>query len=154
MATSNRLSMPTAGRLAAAVVFGLWGWYLAGVGAQFFDEGRAPGSFLSGSVITGVLLGWIYVGRRTGEGYVQAVGHGLSAAFAYAFITLFIMGFSLMMANAFRRRYDGPMEAAVDIFDLMVSESGRFIDVNLISSILVGAVLCAWVAEYFAQKYP
>ncbi|WP_322889125.1 MULTISPECIES: TrgA family protein [unclassified Yoonia] len=154
MATSNRLSMPTAGRMAAAVVFGLWGWYLAGVGTPFFDEGRAPRSFLTGCVITGILLGWIYVGRRTGEGYVQAVGHGLSAGFAFSFITLFIMGFSLMMANAFRRRYDGPMEAIVDIFELMVSESSRFIDVTLISSVLVGAVICAWVAEYFAQKYP
>ncbi len=154
MATSNRLSMPTAGRMAGAIVFGLWGWYIAGVGAPFFVEGRPPGSFLPGAVITGILIGWIYVGRRTGEGYVPAVGHGLSAGFAFSFVTLFIMGLSLMMANAMRRRYGGPMEAIVDVFNLMVQESARFIDVTLISSIFVGAILSAWVTEYFSQKYP
>jgi hypothetical protein len=154
MATSNRLSMPTAARLAGAILFGLWGWYISGVATPFFMEGRPPRSFVPASVLTGILIGWIYIGRRLGQGYVQAVGHGLSGGFAFAFVSLFIMGLSLMMANAMRRRYDGPMEAVVDIFNLMVSESGRFYDVTLIASVFVGAVLCAWVAEYFAQKYP
>lgn len=154
MATSNRLSMPTAGRFAGAVVFGLWGWYVAGIGAQFFIEGRPPASFVPASVITGILIGWMYVGRRSGEGYVPAVGLGLSAAFAFSFVTLLVMAFSLMINNAMRRRYDGPMEATVDVFGLMLTESSRFIDTTLISSILVGAVLCAWVTEYFARNYP
>jgi hypothetical protein len=140
--------------MAGAIAFGLWGWYIAGVGAPFFVEGRPPGSFVPACVLTGLLLGWAYVGRRTGEGYVPAVGHGLSAAFAFSVINLFIMGLSLMMANAMRRRYDGPMEAIVDVFNLMVTESQRFVDATLISSILVGAVICAWITEYFSQKYP
>lgn len=153
MSVSYRSSMPTAARLAGAVLFGLLGLYIAGLAAPFFLEGKPPGSFLPASVIIGLYLGWTYVGRRTGNGYIAAIGTGVTTGFAFGFLALLVVAFSLMIRHALHNRYQGLSEAVVGIFDLMITEGSRFTDTTLITSLFVGAVLCAWVTEYVAQKY-
>ena len=153
MAVSNRSSLPTAARLAGAFLFGVLGFYMAGLAAPFFHEGKPPGSFLPASVIIGLYLGWTYVGRRTGNGYIAAIGTGVTAGFAFGFLALLVVAFSLMIRHAMHNRYQGLSEAIVGIFDLMIAEGSRFTDTTLITSLFVGAVLCAWMTEYVGQKY-
>jgi len=146
--------MPTAGRLAGAVVFGLFGWYLAGITIPFFPEANAPDYWIPASAAAGVFVGWTICGKRAGNGYNPAVGVGVSCACAFAFIMLFIVAFNQMIQNAFRLRYDGPMEAVVDVFGQMVEFAEYFYDWGLIATILAGGVICAWVTEVFGQRYP
>ena len=153
MSVSYRSSMPTAARLAGAILFGLWGFYHAALAAPFFLEGRPPRSFLPASVIIGLYLGWRYVGRRAGNGFGAAIGAGVTAGFAFGFFSLLVIAFSQMIRHSLHNRYQGLSEAILDIFDLMISESSRFTDISLFISLFVGAVLCAWVTEYVGQKY-
>ena len=145
--------MPTAGRLAGAIMFALYGWYAAGYSAQFFPEGNPPDLLIPVSAFIGLLIGWMMVGRRAGRGYNPAVGIGLSAAATFTFWVLFLLAFQQMMKNAMRRLYDGPMEAVVDTFDLMLEQSQDLLDVGLIATVLIGGILSAWVTEYFGQRY-
>lgn len=146
--------MPTAGRLAGAIIFALFFWYIAGLMTPFFPEERPPSVLVPASVLLGIFLGWRTVGGSSGHGYSAATGIGLTAGAAYAFWILFGMAFDQMWKNAWRRLYDGPMEAVADIFSLMIEYGQDFAGFSLIANLLIGAVICAWVTEYFGQKYP
>jgi len=146
--------MPTAGRLAGAVIFALFGWYLAGLTIPFFPEGKAPDYWLPASSAISLFLGWRLCGARAGRGYNQAIGVGLTTSFTIGFSLIFVLAFNQMMNNAFRLRYDGPMEAIVDVFSLMLDFGPLFYDSTLIITLLAGGVICAWVVEYFGQRFP
>jgi hypothetical protein len=152
MALSYRSSMPTAARLVGAVVFAIWGFYLARLATPFFLQGQPPAIFLPACVIIGVCLGWVYVGRRLGNGYGAALGIGLTAGFVFGFLALLVVAFALMIRHAMHNRYQALSDAVLGIFDLMIAEASRFTDPTLITSLFAGAVLCAWVAEWVAQR--
>jgi hypothetical protein len=146
--------MPTAGRLAAALAFFIYGWYIGILATPFFPEANPPNSFLPVCVVVALLCGWIIVGSRAGNGYLAAIGNGLTGAFAFTVWIMFLLSFYNMIRRALRNLYDGPMEAVVDVFNLMLEMGLDFFDVNLVLSILVGGILCAFVSEYFAKRYP
>ncbi len=146
--------MPTAGRLAGAIMFALYGWYVAGYSVRFFPEENAPDLLIPVATFVGLLIGWMIVGSRAGRGYNPAIGIGLTAASAYSFWVIFLLSFQAMMKNAMRRLYDGPMEALADTFDIMLEQAKDFLDIGLIITVFVGGIICAWVTEYFGKRYP
>jgi len=146
--------MPTAGRLAGAIVFGLFGWYYAGLTVPFFPNGIAPSLWLPAVSVVGLVVGWAVCGKRVGHGYNPAIGIGLTTGFALAFCSLFVVSFNQMIMNALRNRYNGTMEAVVDVFNQMIDYGAYFADVGLIAALVIGSVVCAWVTEYFGQRFP
>jgi hypothetical protein len=153
MTPVHRAEMPTAGRLAGGIMLALVGWYMAGLAAPLFNEGRPPSSLLPAAILTGLYVGWSFIGGRIGAGYILGIGLGLTAAVAFAFLNLFVLGFSEMIARAMRMRYDGPMDAFVNIFALMLSEGERFLTLEFLGALALGAILSAWVAEFFGRRY-
>ena len=147
--------MPTAGRLAGAIVFGLFGWYLAGLTIPFFPESNAPTYWLPVVSFISLIVGWNICGKRAGRGYNPAIGTGLTCSFAIGFCALFAVSFNQMLSNALRNRYnDGTMEAVIDVFNQMLEFSVLFYDVTLIATIVIGGIVCAWITEYFGQRFP
>ncbi len=146
--------MPTAGRLAGALAFLIYGWYIGIALGPFFPEGNPPDFIIPMSIIVGILCGWMIVGTRADKGYVAAVGHGLTGAFAFIFWIIFLVSFYNMIRKSLRRLYDGPMDAVVDVFALMVKFGNDLLDVNLIIAVASGGIICAFLAEYFAKRYP
>ncbi len=146
--------MPTAGRLTGAIVFALFGWYLAGISIPFFPESNAPDYLLPASAAIGVIIGWKLCGSRAGNGYNPAISIGLTCGFSLAFCLIFLVSFNQMISNSFRLRYDGPMEAIVDVFSLMMEFSVYFFDVTLIATVLIGGVVCSLITEFVGRRYP
>lgn len=146
--------MPTAGRLAGALAFLIYGWYVGGLLGPFFPEGKPPGFLIPLCIFIGIICGWKVVGSRAKRGYQAAIGNGLTGAFAFSFWVIFIVSFNQMIQKALRRLYDGPMEGIVDIFALMVDLSRMLLDVNLIVTIFVGGIIGGLITEYFAKRYP
>ena len=147
--------MPTAGRLAGAVIFGLFGWYLAGLTIPFFPEENAPTYWLPVVSLISLIVGWKVCGSRAGQGYNPAIGIGLTCGFAIAFCSIFAIAFNQMISNALANRYkDGTMEAVVDVFSQMIEFGLLFADVTLIATVLIGGVVCAWATEFFGQRFP
>jgi hypothetical protein len=52
-----------------------------------------------------------------------------------------------------RLRYNGPMDAVVNIFVEMLEYGTYFYDLQLIATLLIGGVVCAWVTEFFGQRF-
>jgi ABC-type antimicrobial peptide transport system permease subunit len=146
--------MPTAGRLAASVAFMILGGYLAYLSIPLFDEGTAPGYWYPLSVAAGAVTGWIMVGARAGRGYSSAVGNGLTGVAAMIFWILFILCFVIMIGKSMRRNYDGPVEAVVNVFELILNEGQKLASAEVIGTALLGAVIAGIFAEFIARRLP
>ncbi len=145
--------MPTAGRLAGAIIFALFGWYMAGITIPFFPNEISPDYWLPAASFISLLIGWRICGIHAGLGYVPAIGSGLTAGVAMAFCLIFLLAGNKMIDNAMRLRYDGVMDAVVNVFSEMLEFGAYFYDGVLIATLLIGAVVCAWITEYFGKNF-
>ncbi len=145
--------MPTAGRLAGAVAFAVFGWYLATTSTQYFDEGRAPGFWIPLAVVAGIYAGWVVVGKRTGQGYGSGISNGITGTATLLFWMVFGLSFGDMISKSMRRSYDGPVEALVDVFTIMTGYGVQFAHVELGIIIAVGAVAAGLFSEFFGKRY-
>lgn len=146
--------MPTAGRLAGAIAFGVLGAYLAFITIPLFEEGKQPGYWWFLCIGAGVWSGWVVVGKRAGRGYGSGIGNGLTGVVAQVFWILFIFSSMVMLQKSLRRSYDGPVEAVVNIFELMIEHAMPFATSDVLTAIGVGGVLGGLVAEYYGRRYP
>ena len=146
--------MPTAGRLAGALVFFIYGWYIAIIALPLFPNDNPPSFLFPLSIGIAVICGWRVVGSRLGQGYRAAIGYGLTGAFVFSLWMLFLIAGSDMIARSMRRVYDGAIEAVVDVFNLMMRLAVTLFDINLLASIVIGGIICGLIAEYFARRFP
>ena len=146
--------MPTAGKLVAAIMF-------AGLGAPAtyliipqFPEGTNFGWFMPGNALIGLLGGWIVAGSRSGHGYYNAVGYGLTAMVSMVAWGLLIYSSIEMVERSFRKMYDGPVDAVVSVFELGVDYLRVIASAELVIFLVIGGIICGLVTDFFAQRYP
>jgi hypothetical protein len=146
--------MPTAGRLAGAVLFGLFGWYLATITVPAFPEARPPEFWFPVSILFGVVIGWRLCGARAGHGLSRSTGIGLTMGPLLAFCMLFALAFEQMVRNGMRLRYSGPTEAIIDTFALLAQRAIDFYSSDLVLTVIAGGLVCAWITEIVARRLP
>lgn len=147
--------MPTAAKLVAALAFALVGYFAAqavklpGV----LPEGTQFGWFSEITAGIGFLCGWIVMGGLVGKGYPEAVASGLRISVTIVFWAL--LGFSIyeMVLLSMKMRYDGPMEAVLAVFDLMLDYGKRLFTLPIIGTLAVGGVLGGIAAEYAGRHW-
>ncbi|MEP2680483.1 MAG: TrgA family protein [Sulfitobacter sp.] len=146
--------MPTAARLVAAIGLALLGFLLSGQVVPLLPEGQALGYFFHVNVALGVLTGWIFMGRRVGNGLVPAINNGLTGAAVMVLWALFLQGTWEMFDRAMRNLYSGPFDALLAILTLSV----EFFFVIAVPSVLVplalGGCLVGLLAENAHQRWP
>ena len=146
--------MPTAGRLAAAIALAVLGGIIAYRLEPAFPEGGIPGYWLPLCLGAGIWAGWVVIGKRTGRGYSSAVGNGITGTLAMGFWILFIMSFTDMIQKSLRRLYDGPMEALVNVFEIMTEYATILYSNDLAMVLAVGAVIVGVFSEFVAKRLP
>ena len=146
--------MPTAGRLIGALSFAMLGAYLAFVTGPLFEEGKTPGYWFPLCIVAGVWAGWTIVGRSSGNGYSSSVGLSLTGVVAQAFWALFIHAGIEMIGKSMRRSYDGPVEAVINVFEIAGGYAMRFATMDVLTTMVVGALAAGMFTEFFARRYP
>lgn len=145
--------MPTAAKLVAALAFALTGF----LGAEAFKLGMPPGmAFGPFSLVIaaiGVLCGWTISGRLAGAGYTASVGYGLRSSVTIAFWGLLIYSTERMVQRSLDMLYDGPVEAVIGIFQLMVDLGQRLLTAEVLTVLAVGGVFGGLVAEWAARRW-
>lgn len=145
--------MPTAAKLVAALAFALTGF----LGAEAFKLGMPPGmAFGPFSLVIaaiGVLCGWTISGRLAGGGYTASVGYGLRSSVTIAFWGLLIYSTERMVQRSLDMLYDGPVEAVIGIFQLMVDLGQRLLTAEVLTVLAVGGVFGGLVAEWAARRW-
>lgn len=146
--------MPTAGRLIGAFAFAIVAAYLAYVTTPLFEEGRRPSFWYPLCICVGLWAGWAIVGRRSGHGYSASVGLSMTGIAALAFWILFIYSSYDMIGKSMRKAYDGPVEAVVNVFELLAKYGLQFMTLDVITALVVGGFIAGMFTEFFARRYP
>ncbi|MCC7321723.1 MAG: TrgA family protein [Rubellimicrobium sp.] len=148
--------MPTAARLAAAILFAVLLWLAAELALPAFPlaEQAEPRWFAPINAGAGLILGWRILGTRSGgQSWAGAVGQGLTTLAAALIVGLFLSAAVRMVELSLRRIYDGPAEAVVAVFALM-AEIGRtaalpHVLALLVAGAAVAGILAEWVGRHF-----
>lgn len=145
--------MPTLAKLFAAIGFALVGYFSAEAVKPFMPQGTQFGLFSELTALIGVICGWLIMGGLTGKGYVQAASGGIRVAVTIAFWAL--IGFSTyeMILRSMKMRYDGPMEAVLGIFELMMDYGRYLAHTEVIATLGIGGILAGLACEFAARRW-
>jgi hypothetical protein len=146
--------MPTAAKLIGSIVFAALAWFVSDLVKPLLPDGTQFGLLSPINAFFGLLMGWRIMGRGAGRGFVPSMGYGITTAAATVFWALLFWSGYLMITNATRLRYDGPMDALQDMAMIM-ADYGRMAatDPQVVGATLVGAVLCSMLTEFFARRW-
>lgn len=145
--------MPTAAKLFAAVVFTAVGFLAAEAYKPGLPEGTQFGLFSLIVALIGLLCGWMVMGRLAGQGYGGAAGSGLRTSATLLFWALLVFSVYEMIQRSMKMRYDGPVEALVSVFGLMLQYGQLVLTVPVLSVLAGGGVLGGWAAEFAARRW-
>ena len=145
--------MPTAAKLAAAILFGALAWWVSEMIKPLFPEGTDLGRFAEYNAALGAIIGWRVAGSRARTTWLNAVAYGLTAAVGTVIAGLFLYSLLRMLNQSVRKVYEGPMEALVDVVRIML-ENVRFVaNPDVLTILLLGGVLAGLVTEWVARNY-
>ncbi|MEY4984775.1 MAG: hypothetical protein RIR62_3041 [Pseudomonadota bacterium] len=147
--------MPTAAKLVGAVLFGLLGAGLALYLPAILPESMPYGALLPVSAAVAALCGWMIAGAAAGRGrsYAEGAATGARTAVTAAFAVLFVFSVEQMLALAFRRLYDGPVEAVIGIFEQMVKLAPLLIDAGFIALLVIGGMVAGALTEGAGRRW-
>lgn len=145
--------MPTASKIVAAVMFALVAALAAHLFIPALPEGTQVNLFREISGAVGFAVGWFVMGKLAGKGYVDAAGSGIRTSVTILFWLL--LGFSAytMVMRSTKMLYDGPMEAVLAIFDLMIYYGKFLAEPAAPVALLVGGVVGGVVTEWAGRRW-
>jgi len=145
--------MPTAAKLVAAVMFAAVGFLAAQAFVPSLPEGTQIGFLREICAVLGLIIGWLVMGRLVGKGYVEAVGFGIRTSVTVLFWA--VLGFSIyeMILRSTKMMYDGPMEALLGVFDLVIYYGKMMGSPEFIATLLIGGVLGGIAAEWAGRRW-
>lgn len=145
--------MPTAAKLVAAVMFAAVGFLAAQAYVPSLPEGTQIGFLREICAMLGLVIGWFVMGRLVGKGYVEAVGFGIRTSVTVLFWA--VLGFSIyeMILRSTKMMYDGPMEALLGVFDLVIYYGKMMGSPEFIGTLLIGGVLGGIAAEWAGRRW-
>lgn len=147
------VGMLTAGKLVAAILFAGLAWWTSQVIIPLFPEGSDPGQFEWVNTAVGFATGWVIAGNRAGTGRGAAIGYGLTTVAGLVFWALFVNCTAEMIRLSLRKSYDGPVEAVIGIFYLMVENGQIMLDPTVIGTLVIGGVVAALVVEQAGRNF-
>ncbi len=146
--------MPTAAKLVSAVLFALLGVFVADLYAQGITTGARTTWLREGAALISLICGWRVMGVLVGRGMSAAVGSGIRTVLTAVFFTLLIFAIYQMVVISTKGRYDGPMEAVLAVFEIIVALGRGLLTPEIIGTLLVGGALGGVAAEATSRRWP
>lgn len=148
--------MPTAGRLIAAFLFAalFWGASQLALPLYTLAEEPVPRAFTLVNIGVALVFGWRLGGAGAGsQSWAGAVGQGLTTLVAATFAALFLHGGIRMTELSLRKAYDGPAEAVVAVFGLMIDIGQTAAIPAVVTLLLVGSMVAGLVVEWVGRRF-
>jgi len=146
--------MPTAAKLFAAFGFALMAFFAGQIVKSHFPPEQNLGYVAEICAIIGFVCGWLVMGPSVGKGFYQAFGKGMKTGVVTAAWALFGFSCYRMAVETLRNRYDGPMEAVVNIAGFFVDLGGYLLFPDMIAIVLIGGGLAGALAEWAGKRWP
>ncbi len=145
--------MPSAANLVAALCLAALGAIVTPQVKALFPEGTYFGNFTLTNVLIGLIVGWLVMGRRAGNGMTAAINNGVTGVIVAVMWAILLPSIKQMFTLATRHRYGGPFEALADIFRI-AAEYGLMIMVpNVLITLGIGAVVAGILTEIAARNW-
>jgi hypothetical protein len=145
--------MPTAAKLVAAIALAVVGFFGSGTVASHLPEGENPGYLWAVAMVCGIFAGWRVLGPDAARGRVAAAGVGLRATAVMTLLVLFFAAFAEMIEQSLLKHYNGPMQAIVAVFDIMLRLGRMLGHVDVLGVLVVGGILAGLLAHYAARNW-
>ena len=145
--------MPTGAKLMAAASFAVVGWVLANFYSVNMPDAAAAGPIREVAALVGAITGWKVMGPSVGKGYVEAAGAGIKTSIVLAVAALFLLALAEMLDNSVKMRYDGALDAFLDIFQTMAKRSGALVSLGVFGTILFGGVVGGLLTENAGRRW-
>lgn len=145
--------MPTAAKTIAALYFGALAYFVSGLIIPLYPEGLVGARFGLWNTGLGVVIGWLFLGRRAGQGMVTSLGLGFTTSAAVLLWGTFFHSFAQMIRRSLQKVYEGPVDALVDVFRFMI-ENAVVIGVPIILiPLAVGGFVGGFLTELVARNF-
>lgn len=154
--------MPTAAKLASAILFAGLGYLVSMLIAQLTAQGDFKPTIQPETVFgyfpyvnagIGLLCGWLVMGPLTGRGFYAATGSGVRTAATLVFFSMLTFSGREMILRSMKMRYDGPFEAIQGMFGLIADYSPVLIAPAVLVLLIGGGALCGIMAEAIAKRW-
>ena len=145
--------MPTGAKLMAAASFAVVGWVLANYYAMNMPDAGAAGPMREAAAVVGAIIGWKVMGPSVGKGYIEAAGSGIKTAVVLAVAALFLLALREMLDNSVKMRYEGALEAILDVFQTMARRSEALLSMGVFGTILFGGILGGILTENAGRRW-
>lgn len=145
--------MPTAPKLVSAVIFAIIGFFAVQLYLPHLPQEMPMGLLRECAALLGLITGWRVMGRLTGHGYSEAVGSGIRTSVTLVFWALLFLAIHLMIKRAFKMMYEGPVEAVVGVFALMLEYSRALIATDVLVLLFAGGALGGLAAEWVGKRW-
>jgi hypothetical protein len=121
--------------------------------ALTMPDATALGPIREGAAVLGLIIGWRVMGPSVGKGYVEAAGSGIKTAVVLVFFALLLLSLKEMLENSVKMRYDGAMDATLDIFVTMARRSEGLLSLGVIGTIVIGGIIAGLVTESAGRRW-
>jgi hypothetical protein len=146
--------MPTAAKLVASVLFAMLSFFVADLYRQGITDGTRTAYLLPGCAAIGLICGWRVMGRLVGKGMSDAIGSGIRTALTIVFFALLLFSIYEMVVTSTKGLYDGPLQAVLAIFDIMLKYGRGMVTPELLGAVLVGGALAGMATEWADRRWP
>jgi hypothetical protein len=145
--------MPTAAKLFAATLMALTGVLLVWLLRVNTPPQREMVIGIAVAALVGAISGWKACGARAGQGYGTAIMAGLRAAIYMVVGALIVLAIMEMFRLAWRRHYDTPTGAVIDIIALALGFGRPLLAPKLLGVLAAGGVLAGVMAEWAGRRW-
>lgn len=144
--------MWTAAKLVAGLLLAGLCWYGSELVKPLLPEGFDPRRMSEVNAIVGFLVGWSFMGARVRGGLTAAISYGFTGSILAALWCLAVDSTLEMLRLSFRGQYDGPIEAIMDIFDMMLQYGQLMLTPSVLVVLLGGGVIVGIIAEFTSRR--
>jgi hypothetical protein len=145
--------MPTGAKAMAALCFAIVGWITANTYVPNMPEATRVGYMREMTAVLGAIIGWRVMGNSVGKGYLRAVGAGWKTMIVLVFFALLLFGLYEMLNLSMKMRYEGPIEAILDVFQRMLERSPPLASLPVLTVMLVGGAVAGMLTENASRRW-
>lgn len=145
--------MLTASRVIAGVVFAIVTWFACEFVKQNLPEDTNAGLFSELSAALAFVLAWRIAGPNQKIGYGAAISNGITTAVAITISVTFLHAGIKMIRESMKMRYDGPMDAIVEMFNLAGQYAMMAATALPIATMVIGGIVGGLVVEWASRRW-
>jgi hypothetical protein len=145
--------MPTGAKAMAAAGFSVVGWITAHTYVQNMPVPTSVGYLREMTALLGAIIGWRVMGNSVGKGYLRSIGSGWKTMIVLVFFALLTFGLYEMLQLSVKMRYDGPLDAILDVFQRMLDRSFPLLTLPVLTVMLIGGGVAGMLTENANRRW-